>query len=341
MENEPLIKPTPFLEIRDPLINVKEIVDEIESKIPLPPPTNLEWERISKMQFQPESPEGYRKFDPAGTAFLFEKGISAPKFTNPKLWFIKGPIKFLFTRFIEFYSLVDKKLSENRIKAFFSVLHELIRLTKRIHNIEIRLEKFYSSYLLNSEIKSELKNIDFGWSTFQYFDTPGKLNLWDLVIPDLKNKKEVSVLFPAWGYILKELTIANIRFQSYSNLDEEVSFIKSKITSQITKVSSLFPLSSFLPKENDVLIFIPLNRFPSFLLEKLFSELSSSMIPGSYLYFSIQQEKSLGLTPFQDIEVTKVDTDKLPIYLKTLGFKQERNLTQNESMKILRFEKSE
>jgi hypothetical protein len=292
------------------------------------------------MQFQPESPEGYRKFDPAGTAFLFEKGISPPKFTNPKLWFIKGPVKFIFTRFIEFYSLVDKKLSENRIKAFFSVLHELIRLTKRIQNIEIRLEKFYSSYLLKSDIKSDLKDMDFGWSTFQYFDLPGKLDIWDLVTKDLKIKNNVSVIFPAWGYILKELTIANIQFQAYSNIEAEISFIKSKVTSNISKVESLFPLKSFLPKNTDVLVFIPLNRFPSFLLEKLFSELSDSVSAGSNIYFSIQSNEVTDLSPFQDIEVTKVDSMKLPIYLKSLGFEIERNLTNNDSIKILRYTKT-
>ncbi len=339
MENEPLIEPSPFLEIRDPELSVQEIIQEIESKIVLPPPSSLEWERISKMEFQPESPEGFRKFDPAGTAFLFEKGISPPKFTNPKLWFIKGPFKFLLTRIIEFYGLVDKKLSENRIKAFFSVLHELIRLTKRIQKIEIRLEKFYSTYLLKKDISPDYQNIDFGWSTFQYFDMPGKLNLWDNAIADLKSKNQVTVLLPTWGYILKELTIANIRFEAFSNIEEEVNFIKSKISSHISKVNSLFPLRSFLPPNSDVLIFIPLNRFPSFLLNQLFIELSSGMTKGHDVYFSMQSDHAADSSPFQDIEVTKVDVKKLPAYLEPLGFARERNLTHQETMKILRYTK--
>ncbi len=340
MENEPRIEPTPFLEIRDPQINVQEIIEQIESKIPLTPPTTLEWERIAKMQFQPESPEGYRKFDPAGTAFLFEKGISTPKFTNPKLWFIKGPFRFIFTRIIDFYSLVDKKLSENRIKAFFSVLHELIRLTKRIQNIELRLEKFYSSYLLKTEINNDLKNIDFGWSTFQYFDLPGKLDLWDIAIQDLKQRNNVSVLFPAWGYILKELTIANIRFQAYTNIESEANSILSKISSNITKIDSIFPIKAFLNKESDVLIFIPLNRFPSFLLEKLFSELCEAMTKDSHLYFSIQNNQESSNSPFQDIEVTKIDATKLAPYLKSMGFSEERDLTNGNSIQILRYTKN-
>ncbi len=339
MENEPFIKSTPFVEIRDPQINVQDIIREIESKIPLPPASNPEWERIAKMEFQPESPEGYRKFDPAGTAFLFEKGISTPKFTNPKLWFIRGPIKFIFTRIIEFYSLVDKKLSENRIKAFFSVLHELIRLSKRIQNIEFRLENFNKNYLLKSGISSDLNNFDFGWSTFQYFDLPGTINHWDLAIQNLKHKKHVSVLFPAWGYILKELTISKVNFISYTNLDEEEKFIRSKITSQITKIDNIFPLKNFLKPNSDILIFIPLNRFPSFLLEKLFSELSESVSIGHDIYISIQTNSSFGSTPFQDIEITKVELIKLPVYLKSLGFEQERDLSNQSSMKILKYTK--
>jgi hypothetical protein len=55
-------------------------------------------------------------------ANAFEKGISPPKFTNPKLWFIRGPIKWVFVSLVNLYSFIDKKLSENRIRAFFSVL---------------------------------------------------------------------------------------------------------------------------------------------------------------------------------------------------------------------------
>jgi len=340
VENEPIIEPSPFVEIRDSEINVKEIVREIESKIPLPPPTPAEWERIKKMQFQPESPEGYRKFDPANTAFLFEKGISTPKFTNPKLWFIKGPIKFLFTRFIEFYSLVDKKLSENRIKAFFSVLHELIRLSKRIQNLESKLESYYSKYLLRSEINQDFNQIDFGWSTFQYFDQAGQLNFWESAIVDLKKQNDICILFPSWGYLLKELTIAGVKFQAYSNIDSEISFIKSKISSNIEKIKSLFPFSNYLKENSNVVIFIPLNRFPSFLLEKIFAELSLSMKSGNHLYFSIQNETASGVSPFQDIDVTKINVNILPSYLKSQGFESERNLSKINSIQIYRYTKN-
>ncbi len=340
MENEPSIEPTPFTEIRDPQINIQEIIEEIESKIPLPPPSQAEWERITKMQFQPESPQGFRKFDPAGTAFLFEKGISPPKFTNPKVWFIKGPIKFIFTRIIEFYSLVDKKLSENRIKAFFSVLHELIRLTKRIQNIETRLENFYTKFLLHSNQSTDLNQIDFGWSTFQYFETAGQINIWENAIEDLKSNNDLIILFPGWGYLLKELTISNIRFHSFSNIPEEVNFIQSKITSNITKITQTFPLKSYVHGNKDVLICIPLNRFPSFLLEKLFAELSVSILKGQRLYLSIQASDLTNDSPFQDVDVTRIDSIKLATYLKSLGFEEERNLTKHSNFQIFRFTKS-
>ncbi|BDA80477.1 hypothetical protein LPTSP3_g34070 [Leptospira kobayashii] len=337
MENDPSLSPTPFLEIRDPQIDVKEIMRGIESKIPLPPPTKLELERISQMQFQPESPEGYRKFDPAGTAHLFEKGIAPPKFTNPKLWFVKGPIKFLFTRFIEFYGLVDKKLSENRIKAFFSVLHELIRLAKRMQNLEKRFESFYKDYLLQTDVRKLSGEPTFGWASYQFIDDAGLSDDWDLAISDMKEKGKLEVLFPEWGSLLKKLTIESIPFHSYTESKNEFEFVQKKITSDIKLVDSLFPLKHL--EASHIIIGLSLNKFPSIVLERIFAEISGWLQPGGYLYFSIQLENEDNHSPFQDIQLSKIDLKKLPNYLKTFGLSEERDLTKSSAKKILRYKK--
>jgi len=309
----------------------------IESKIPLPPPTKLELERISQMQFQPESPEGYRKFDPAGTAHLFEKGIAPPKFTNPKLWFVKGPIKFIFTRFIEFYGLVDKKLSENRIKAFFSVLHELIRIAKRMQNLEKRFESFYKDHLLQVDLKSATGEPKFGWANYQFMDDAGLTDDWDLAISDMKGKGKLIALFPEWGTLLKKLTIESIPFESYTENKNEFEFVQKKITSNIRLSESIFPLK--LSETNHIIIGLSLNQFPSIVLERIFAEISNALQPNSYLYFSIQLENQNNHSPFQDIQLSKIDQRKLPGYLLTFGLSEERDLSKSSTKKILRYKK--
>ncbi len=338
MEQEPLFTPSPFLEIRDPQLNVKEIMRDLESKIPLSPSNEIDWERVSQMQFQPESPEGFRKFDPAGTAHLFEKGIAPPKFTNPKLWFIKGPLKFLFNRFIEFYSLVDKKLSENRIRAFFSVLHELIRIGKRVQRLETRFEGFYKDYLLHSD-RNRQANLNFGWATNQYFDDSGLTQDWNLVLDDLKASGKTLVLFPEWGEILKQLTFQTIPFLSITNQPSEHDFILKKISSNIQLVESLFPLEKNVSQKMNVILFLPLNRFPSHHLETIFAELSRWMQQNHHLYFSVQSEPDAKNRPFADVHVSKIDLKLLSGYLSGFGFSKERDLSVSDNLKVIKYTK--
>lgn len=135
-----------LFEIRDSRINVREIMEEIEAKLKKNPSTKEDIEKLTHWKLSPPSPEGYRDFDPAEIAHLFEKGITPPKFSNPKLRFVRGPLKWLLIRFAEFYSFLDKKLSENRTRAFYSVLHELILIRSENQNLKRKWSPFIPNF---------------------------------------------------------------------------------------------------------------------------------------------------------------------------------------------------
>ena len=139
-----------IFEIHDSEINVSEIMKEIESNLSKRNINKEELNKIYRADFSPDSPGGYREFDPAYIANQFESGISPPKFQNKSLWFIRGPIKWIIVKLIELYSYVEKKLSFNRIRAFYSVVHELIVLKKRYDLLQSRFDE------LEKEVK-ELK----------------------------------------------------------------------------------------------------------------------------------------------------------------------------------------
>ncbi|MDF3822180.1 hypothetical protein P3G55_19905 [Leptospira sp. 96542] len=338
MEDEKNFNQTPFIEIRDPQLNVSEIMRSIESKIPLEPGHTRDWRELTKLSYKPESPEGFRKFDPAGTAHLFEKGITSPKFTNPKLWFIKGPIRYLVSRLISVYSLVDKKLSENRIRAFFSVLHELIRLGRRLENLEGRFDGFYKEYLLK---KLPDENIGgFGWANGSYFTDAGIDPSWNTAIEDLKHSQSVTVLFPRWGEILKQLSFLHIKFLAITTDPNEKDFIEKKISPSVQFQNSIFPIKQIVADGSDVLVYIPLNQFPSYFIEKLFVELSTSVSPKNSIYFSILTKPKSNIKPFSDVQVSEIDINSLPTYLERLGFTNERNLSDLSETKIFKYTKS-
>ncbi|XDD46282.1 hypothetical protein AB3N60_16485 [Leptospira sp. WS39.C2] len=336
MEDKKKFNPSPFVEIRDPQLNVQEIVESLESKIPLDPNEQSHWTELTKISYKPESPLGFRKFDPAGTAHLFEKGISSPKFSNPKFWFIRGPIKFIIHRLISLYSQIDKKLSENRIRAFFSVLHELVRLGKRLEQIERRFDGFYRDHLLNS---NQNNSPNFSWATNSYFIDSGINNNWNLTINDLKESKQVLVLFPEWGEILKQLSISKIPFQSLTTDQNEFQFIKSKISHNIHYLENLFPLSQFKIQNFDLVIYLPLNRFPSHILERIFAEISFLQNKGNHLYFSVTIQPEYNNRPFRDIQVSEINLEQLPNYLNSLGFGSSRDLSVSDDTKVYRYTK--
>ncbi len=145
----------PFFQIHDPEINVEEIMEDIESKLKSRDISKEDVERISKLRLSPFSKNSLREFDASLSANLFEKGISPPKFTNPKLWFFKGPLRWMLSKFVDFYALVDKKLSENRVRAFFQLLHEVVILKKRQDLLGQKLDEFYQEYSNNKYIAAK------------------------------------------------------------------------------------------------------------------------------------------------------------------------------------------
>lgn len=336
MEDKKNFNPSPFVTIRDPQINVQEIVETLESKIPLDPNHPRDWFELTKISYKPESPLGFRKFDPAGTAHLFEKGISSPKFSNPKFWYIRGPIKFIINRLVSLYGQIDKKLSENRIRAFFSVLHELVRLSKRMEQLERRFDGFYRDHLLHSDGNN---SPNFSWATSSYFVDAGMNPNWQLVIDDLKTTKQVMVLFPEWGELLKEFSISKIPFHSITTNENQYNLIKSKISQNISYTETLFPLLQKNIKNQDVVVYVSLNKFPSFALERLFAEISSIMKEGYHLYFSISIVPEKTNRPFRDLQVTEIQLDFLPSYLHSLGFTSPRDLSVSEDTKVFRYTK--
>jgi hypothetical protein len=336
VEDKQKFNPSPFVEIRDPQLSVQEIVESLEAKIPLDPNQNTHWSELTKISYKPESPLGFRKFDPAGTAHLFEKGISSPKFSNPKFWYIRGPVKYIINRLISVYGQIDKKLSENRIRAFFSVLHELVRLGKRLEQMEKRFDGFYRDHLLNTNQKS---SPNFSWATNSYFIDAGINPNWNLAVEDLKDSRQVLVLFPEWGEILKQLTISKIPFQAITSNSDQHDFIKRKLSHNIHLLESIFPLSQLKIQSLDILVYLPLNKFPSFAIERIFGEISAILTKGNHIYFSVSILPENNHRPFRDLQATEINLDLLPNYLNTLGFNSLRELTVSEDTKVFRYTK--
>ena len=306
-------------EIQNSDINVPEIMAEIESSLQKRHIDKNEIERITKLKLSADSPAGHREFDPSLTANLFEKGIAPPKFTNPRLWFIRGPLKWAIVKFTDLYSLVDKKLSENRIKAFYSVLHELILLKTKNQRLENKFNELYKHVV---ELKTSSRP---GFFQNEYYDNNRPLeesfNKSNLrILSFLKKDKPTLVLLPDWENFLNLLKVNRISFHVLVQNKIQFDYIKTQITNEVTNTNSI---QNFLDYRNYSNLILHCNAclLPAWILESLLLSWKENADSGTNCFIRFSNFSLDFHSPFQENYLTRIDLEKLLSYLKELGFK--------------------
>ncbi|EKR75078.1 LIC_10202 family protein [Leptospira noguchii] len=327
-----------LFEIRDSRINVREIMEEIESKLKKNPSTKEDIEKLTHWKFSPPSPEGYRDFDPSEIAHLFEKGISPPKFTNPKLRFVKGPLKWLLIRFAEFYSFLDKKLSENRTRAFYSVLHELILIRSENQNLKRKMESFYSEFLeWNQAIGKEVRP-EFLWANENIYSEDSIQESENFLLESVDPSEKVLVLSPGWGKILKQLLKLGAKFDSISWNKSCAEFIKNSITTSI-QLEEPGEVPKSCSEYSKIIISENLSIHPHWLIEKTLKNLSLKVLPGTEIRFRFSNENSNYPSPFLPLRLTRVQEPLIRDYLKQLGFRNIIEKKSEDGFTVLSFRK--
>lgn len=323
-------------EIQNSEINVPEIMEEIESSLKKRLIDKKEIERIAKLKLSTDSPAGHREFDPSLTANLFEKGISPPKFTNPRLWFIRGPLKWAIVKFTEIYSLVDKKLSENRIKAFYSVLHELILLKIKHQKLESKLNELYKQIV---ELRTATRP-----SFFQneYYDNnrplAEKFNQSNLrILSLLKKEKSTLVLLPDWENFLNLLKLNRIHFDVVAQNKIQSDYINEQITNKVIHTNSIQTFTEYKNYSN-IILHCNACLLPVWILESLLMFWKEYAESGTQCFIRFSNS-SLDLhSPFQENYQTRIDLEKLLSNLKELGFKNIiSHVVEKEEMELITF----
>ena len=129
-----------IFEINAAGIDTERLKREIEEQVNARGYDPAEVERIRNLSFTPVSPAGGRGFDPAITSELFELPVATPDFQSRKFRYLKGPLKWLAGRLFRALVQINDKLSENKIQAFYNVVHELIAINYRYDKLQSRFE---------------------------------------------------------------------------------------------------------------------------------------------------------------------------------------------------------
>ncbi|MCP5493166.1 MAG: hypothetical protein H7A23_01290 [Leptospiraceae bacterium] len=326
----------PIFEIQNSDINVLDIMEQIESNLAKRSINKDEIEKIVKLKFTPNSPEGYREFDPCETANLFEKGISPPKFTNPSLKFIKGPLKWLIIQFVKLYSILDKKISQNRIHAFYSVVHEMILLKKSQNYLSERFNQLYKDQI-NLESKLQV-----GLSKNVYINRNSVRNEFvqksDQRILELINEKSVGlVVFPEWDAVFTQL---KSKFVNITLLIEDKMLYDYFNNELIDKVLLVDSICNFTKYENYSFIFFQSNicLLPPFLLEKILRNMANYTSPQTKIFLRYSNSSIDVYTPFQRNHLTHINESLLHSYLKGIGFQNIiLHQTDSDEFKLISF----
>ncbi|WCL49574.1 hypothetical protein O4O04_01795 [Leptospira sp. GIMC2001] len=290
-------------------------MDKIESRLQERNISKEDVERVSKLKFSPFTTHSSRKFDPSLAANLFEKGISTPKFSNPKLWFLVGPLRWMLEKFVNFYALVDKKLSENRVRSFLQVLHEIVVIRKQQDLLAMKMEEFYQEYAENKYQAAKgmtqrtLYSPLFTRVDFDSGVPPESEELLGII----QENQPVLIYYPSSLAFLEYCNSQNLKYRVITPFEEDVTLIRRSVTEFVTTNTKVPPNTSVLFHANACL-------FPSGFWEGLLREWKSLESDTRFL-IRFRDRSTISLSPFQDNLPMRIDILQLSEYLKSIGFK--------------------
>jgi len=303
-----------YIQIHDPELNVEEIMQKIESRLKSRNISKEDIERISTIQFSPFQNLTERNFDPSYAANLFEKGISVPQFTNPKLWFLKGPLRWFLLKIVEFYSVMDKKFSENRVRAFFQVLHEIVLLRKQHNLLSNKLEEFYKEYIqMKFELSQKIHPVYsyYPLSLQMNFDSTPRSEI-EFLLELICNAQPVVIYYPASIDFLHRFNARRISYQIVTPYEEDLHLLRRTVTEHVSTEEKI-------PAGHSVLFHANACLFSSAFWEGTLRSWKSSEKNTRFI-IRINDGIVSRLSPFRDNLPMKVNTNELPNYLRNLGF---------------------
>jgi hypothetical protein len=328
-----------IFEIQDSSVNIQEIMDEIESKLKDQNIDLDEINRISGFSARILTEKNKSSFDPAFTANLFEKGISPPKFTNPALWFMRGPLRWLAIKFIEFYSLFDKKVSDNRIKAFYAVIIELVTLKNKHDKLAERFDELYKDYIdLKSRIiQQPLRQVPLEFdSTMVNIIRKSNTRILNLISV---NQKTI-ILYPEHDLLLMEMELSENPFFCLTEDIEQYKFLKKNITGNIEHINSIINFTNYKEYKN-IVFSSNACLFPGWTIQKIIYNILKHADPETKIFLKYSNSSLSFHSPFQDVYRTKIIPELLIHNLREMGFKNAVNHTVDEDeYNLITFQKS-
>ncbi len=316
-----------LFEIHVPGIDPEKLALELEKNFQSRSYDPIEVERVKNLSFTPVSPSGLTGFDPALTSDLYESPVLPPDFSSNKYRYLIGPLKIVARRLFNFFSHLFDKLSENKIQAFYNVVHELIALNYRHKILTEKFDIVLSEYLNLRAKFDSLKHDGNGSSResasvtagalippagLSYSDTADTLAL----LKGIKNDERILLLDDRWGSLSVE-----IRRMGFSKIHLNAAepgqylFLAARKENTVSAAAADVMLSG--EKDSSLqMIALPDLSNCSGSAEVVPSLAAQKLAPGGYLlfYFSPEPVSAVKKNPRY-----RIDIDKLAAELESLN----------------------
>lgn len=163
-----------FFEIHAPGIDSEDLLKRVEESARSRGYDPAEIERIRDLSFTPVSPGSGRGFDPILTSELLERPVTRPDFTSRKFRLLRLPlINRVASRVFELLVQIHTKLDENRVQAFYNVIHELIAINYRYDRLHRRFDDVLTENLqLRGRLEEMLVRVGEDWPDQPLADQP-------------------------------------------------------------------------------------------------------------------------------------------------------------------------
>lgn len=320
-----------LIEIHDTEINAAELVKEIEERLFRRQIDIHEIERIARLDTSPSSPLGSRKFDPLETSHLFDKGIAPPKFTNPVFRYVPAPVRWLISKFIDGYSLFDKKVSENRIRAFYSAVYEIVLLRKKLNEMDRKLSDLIQNY---SELKAGIisdHSLPVNFDPVKPYDAELSESA-RRIISLTESQKKTLIVHPDNDslslQIIRKCPDTDVLIRDRKQED----FFRQNVTSRFRYVGNIHDFEDYSEYQIIILAYNA-SRYSGWINERVLFKIFQKASSGTVIFFRFSNSAQNFYSPFQENFPTRIQQEILINYLHELGFRtvSRHNVSEEES----------
>ncbi|MCR9142347.1 MAG: hypothetical protein NXI24_08845 [bacterium] len=323
-----------IFEIHAANVDTREILDSIEVRLAERGYDPIDVERVRRLSFTPVPPAREYGFDPAAVTELFERPVSAPDFNSPKFARFRGPLKWLARVLFRFFSNLHDKLNQNKIQAFYNVVHELIAISYRHDRLVDRVEQLQrenqslralheagsaadESAAGNADTDTDILPLPTVAPVFDQLNREAAAGVVRLN-PDAGTKSPIYVLDDHDGSLSRELTRSGLR-QLRINVSDPAGFLQ--LHRNLQSVKRISPDLLLAEAEDGAVgaVMIPdLGRFtvdPDALPELIHRKLASEGL----LYIRLQRGRSDA--PFTPVLRCDADPVALRRLIEAIGFR--------------------